>query len=129
VSDDPEETELCIPVRMQHKLYVDGELVADRWVSVPTDESWRVAEEQANMAITADTYGKKWMAEVYMPTEPEGRQYQRFGTDTKRIGAAYPVPEWLKDRLTPDGAEAESPPTADVPAPLPAPTTGEAAPS
>jgi hypothetical protein len=127
VTDDQEEVQWCIPTRQQYKLYVEGELVAARWVSVPTDESGRVAEEQADMAIAADVKGQKWMAEVYMPAEPEGCQYQRFGTDIKRIGAAYPVPEWLKDRLTPDSAEAGSPPTADVPAPLPAPTTGEAA--
>lgn len=111
MTDDPEETERCFPTRQQYKLYVDGELVAARWVSVPTEKSWRIAEEQADMAIAADVRGQKWMAEVYMPAEPEGRQYQRFGTDTKRIAAAYPVPEWLKVGLTQDSAKPQSAPS------------------
>lgn len=77
--------------RLRFSIYIEGELVDSRWLDATDpgaqDKLMAIMEEQVEITSNANAAGLGWLAEIYDPAKPPGRQYTRIGTDRAHMAA------------------------------------------
>jgi hypothetical protein len=73
--------------RLRFRVYVGGHIAVEDWL--PTSPDGEIGPDGAELAKAhravcdqAEAEGKRWLVELYDPSEPEEDAYMRFGTDT-----------------------------------------------
>jgi hypothetical protein len=70
----------CFDPRIRLRLWINGDLATETWIDTSSDTHAAITDrllDECAQLIEAQP-GCVWMAEIYDPSEPADRAYQRF---------------------------------------------------